>query len=262
MRFFASLCLVAAAAAASPPPPQRLLVGLKQRGLGELEAAFWAVAEPTDPAFGRHLSRDRIRDIVAPAPAAEARARAWLAREFAAWPQGAVEVETLPAGDALRVTLRFLENAQQTQQAQEVQAQTQTQARLARPPAAPASLADVVDFVILLHEGEGSGGDGDGDGSSSYPAELNVTASSSTPTRARARARGGDGDGDGAAAGGSMGLAAQKAAYGVPAAAAATQPAASNLQMVWGTGTFGYVRYSRLPTRNSRLPTRDSRLTD
>jgi len=255
MRFFASLCLVAAAAAASPPPPQRLLVGLKQRGLGELEAAFWAVAEPTDPAFGRHLSRDRIRDIVAPAPAAEARARAWLAREFAAWPQGAVEVETLPAGDALRVTLRFLEIAQQTQQAQEVQAQTQTQARLARPPAAPASLADVVDFVILLHEGEGSGGDGDGDGSSSYPAELNVTASSSTPTRARARARGGDGDGDGAAAGGSMGLAAQKAAYGVPAAAAATQPAASNLQMVWGTGTFGYVRYSLLATRYSRLAT-------
>ena len=222
MRFFASLCLVAAAAAASPPPPQRLLVGLKQRGLGELEAAFWAVAEPTDPAFGRHLSRDRIRDIVAPAPAAEARARAWLAREFAAWPQGAVEVETLPAGDALRVTLRFLEIAQQTQQAQEVQAQTQTQARLARPPAAPASLADVVDFVILLHEGEGSGGDGDGNG---------------------------------AAAGGSMGLAAQKAAYGVPAAAAATQPAASNLQMVWGTGTFGYVRYSLLATRYSRLAT-------
>jgi hypothetical protein len=256
MRFLAaaSLCLVAAAAAASPPPQQRLLVGLKQRGLAELEAAFWAVAEPSDPAFGQHLSRARIRDIVAPAPAAEARARAWLAREFAAWPQGAVEVETLPAGDSLRVTLRFLEHAQTQTQAQtqaQTQTQTQTQTRLARPPAAPAALADVVDFVILLHEGEGSGGegDGDGDGSSSYPAELNVTASSSTTTRAHARARGGarGSNGDGAAAGGSMGLAAQKAAYGVPAAAAATQPAASNLQMVWGTGTFGCVRnYSRL----------------
>eukprot|EP00937_MAST-01D_sp_MAST-1D-sp2_P003015 g3015.t1 len=97
-------------------------------------------------------------------------------------------------------------------------------ARLAgatRAPAVPPALAPWVDFAILVHD-----------------AAPDAAADNATHAAGRGAARARAGRAGLRARDEGMDLAAQKAAYGVPPAQRATHK--DNVQMVWGTGTFGY----------------------
>ncbi len=94
--------VLSTAAAADADARLSLTVVLKRpaAGLAELAQAFWAVSTPGDPRYGKHLSSDAIRDLVAPEADATARVAAFFR---ATDPSTAVDVGA--HGDLLAVRM-------------------------------------------------------------------------------------------------------------------------------------------------------------
>ena len=182
----------------------RLLLGLRHSAAAraKLDATFWTVADPTSPRYRQHLSKEQLRRIVAADASAVAKATEWL-RQLGA---STARARLTPTGDALELPWPCA-------------------APGARPPPVPAALRGTIEYAVLLRP------------------RADSASASASPTAATA---GGGGGAVAAAhdreqarvASSNLGPTAQKKAYGVPASLRGTNK--GNVQMVWGTGTYGY----------------------
>src|SRR6185437_9571524 len=55
-----------------------LTFAIKQRNIDQLEATFWAVSDPKNAQYGRHLTHAQVGDLTAPDASSLALVRAWL----------------------------------------------------------------------------------------------------------------------------------------------------------------------------------------
>lgn len=179
-----------------------LLVGLRQpaAGLKALEKLFWDVADPKSPEFGRFRTIAQLALYTEASNATISAATRWLEEDL-----GASDVELLPSRDALRAKWR-------------ARAPLEADADIMAPEVPAALRDDHVDYAVLVRN--------------KMPTPPPYTAAQRLK-RENARNVGMPLDS-------SMGLSAQKAAYGVPADLVGDHP--DNLQMVWGTATFGLIK--------------------
>ena len=74
----ALLYLLAGSASATSGGNFELELGLKQRGLPELEQRFWSIADPTSEEYLQHLSRRELAELLGAEPSDVAAAAEWL----------------------------------------------------------------------------------------------------------------------------------------------------------------------------------------
>lgn len=199
----ALLCLLAGSASAAS---FELELGLKQRGLPELEQRFWSIADPTSEEYLQHLSRRELAELLGAEPSDIAAAAEWL-RALGA---GAVSVG--PLRDTVTGTF-----ASETAPRASGHWQHWSLNPAGRWLPSLANHSRPLDYVLRRDHGAAAAG--------AEPAGTEPAAETRRPQLEAPRKMLYD-------------IRAQKQAYKMPENLTATNP--HTLQMVWGPGTFGY----------------------
>jgi hypothetical protein len=210
----AALLLIAVPLSDAVHAPTDLVVGLKH-STAALEALDRTVAEVSthpSPTYGQYLSPEQLDEMLRPSPRALASVRGWLERD--------VGCALVLGGPRFKHTLRCRLDASYV---------------ATRPPTPPLAVRDLVDFVVLQaprrvrrveKEVEGEVGEEVSGGGHYAPYDLTPASPRSshsslssgvTPAQARAQ-------------------------YGLPESTRGGGLNSSNSQMVWGPGTFGFLR--------------------
>ena len=186
----------------------QLELGLKQRGLSQLEKRFWSIADPTSEEYLRHLSRSEVADLIGADASDIAAAMDWLHA------MGGRAISVGPLRDT--VTADFASEAV-------VRASGHWRHWLANSVGvhlpARANHTRALDYVLRRDDSPIDTG-----------AEQPLRGSRREQLTARQRRK--------AAYKMQYDIAAQKQAYKMPVNLTATNQ--HTLQMVWGPGTFGY----------------------
>ena len=205
---------VTAAVPAATSAPFELVLGLRLRRLEHLERQFWRIADPSDPLYLRHLSREEVADLIAPPVQDVDAAAGWLremgAHSVAVSPLSDTVTGAFASDDSVARSHRHLWSAPRGSSAQRLPARSNH----TRP----------LDFIMRR------------DHATSRAAETG---------RASRLGRASSG-------GTAYDIAKQKAAYKMPADLTVTN--AATLQMVWGPGTFGYGEAELEDFRDAQCP--------
>eukprot|EP01047_Picozoa_sp_COSAG01_P038332 COSAG01_NODE_3105_length_6577_cov_4.068077_6_plen_582_part_00 len=197
-----------------------LELGLRQRGLAELQQRFWSVADPASTEYLQHLSRRELTDLIGAEPSDIAAAMEWLRA------LGASTISVGPLQDSVTGTFASEASARASGYWQHWSLNS-----AGRWLPALANHTRPLDYVLRRDSSASTGAKPIG----------------GVMRRPIVAAKGGL-----AAQKMQYDIAAQKHAYKMPVNLTATNP--HTMQMVWGPGTFGYGKGGLEGFRDAHCP--------
>ena len=207
----AALLLITVPLSDAVHAPTDLVVGLKHSSAA-LEALDRTVAEVSthpSPTYGQYLSPEQLDEMLRPSPRALASVRRWLERD--------VGCTLVQHGPRFKHTLRCRLDASYV---------------ATRPPTPPLAVRDLVDFVVLQAPRRGEVGEEVSGGGHYAPYHLTPASPHSSRSSRSSRSSLSSG----------VTPVQARAQYGLPESTRGGGLNSSNSQMVWGPGTFGFLR--------------------
>merc|ERR1711865_34974 len=123
--------------------PIKLMFGLRQTNLDQLEQSLLAVSDPQSPEYGRHLSNDQVHELIAPTSSSINAVRDWLSSH------GIVPQVITPNSDWLTATMSIgsAEKLLEAEYYQISHSETNTTSHRTLQYSVPSHVAAVLDLV-------------------------------------------------------------------------------------------------------------------